>query len=280
MVNISKIFASILILIMVISGASFLIVKPTRAQTSAPTPAVPLPTPSVPQFTVKFVGPPYIVNTTYSLDPNTGKIVANYGYSIEYGTLEIIIKNQPFTPVTIPGFSENLYYNVESKPHSSNDWTDWFHATDGYPTQNSSSGYTILSYGWDGSQIATNSRFVDIPSSSQVDFQVQAMNGYVTRVFVPLGSAPFVVFPWEFVGESSSWSNTRTITSGAVISYTPSPSTSQNPTASSTETGSQQGLNWAVIAVPILLGVIVVLLIIIIVLYREKIKVQSIQPAQ
>ena len=35
-----------------------------------------IPKPSVPEFTLELVGPPFHVNTTYSLDPNTGQIVA------------------------------------------------------------------------------------------------------------------------------------------------------------------------------------------------------------
>ena len=65
-----KSFALTLVLIMAISSLSLMIIKPAFAQTF---------TPSVPQFTVQLVGPPAIVNTTYSLDQNTGKIVAQIG---------------------------------------------------------------------------------------------------------------------------------------------------------------------------------------------------------
>ena len=40
-----------------------------------------VPKPSVPEFTLELVGPPYYQNTTYSLDPNTGQVVAEIGYT-------------------------------------------------------------------------------------------------------------------------------------------------------------------------------------------------------
>jgi hypothetical protein len=78
--NISKSFSLLLIVLLVAS--SLILAKPAFAQTPTPTPSS-TPTPSVPVFTVQPVGPPIIVNTTYYLDPNTGKIVAQIGYTNE-----------------------------------------------------------------------------------------------------------------------------------------------------------------------------------------------------
>jgi len=116
--RLSKSFAIFIILIIAISSLSLLLVKPASAQS--------IPKPSVPEFAVKFVG----------------------------SMLVITIKNQPFTPSMIQDnhtppytWTTSLCFDVQTKLHSSENWTDWFPVYDGYPPQNSSSTFTVLSYG-------------------------------------------------------------------------------------------------------------------------------------
>ena len=63
------------------------------------------------------------------------------------------------------------------------------------------------------------------PAGDQVDFQVEAMIGYVHRDV----SQAFA--PWVFTGEKSDWSNTRTLSLPTASSPpTPSPETTPFPT--------------------------------------------------
>jgi hypothetical protein len=147
-----------------------------------------------------------MVNPAFASAQITRPSVPEFTVNLVNNSIVLTIKNQPFTPETLSGETTTLYYNVQSKLHSSQDWTYWFLASDGYPTQDSGSKYTVLSYGWGGGFIFTSSHGIEIPSGSQVDFQVQAMNGYLGREIVNASLGAFGV-PWVFKGETSDWSN-------------------------------------------------------------------------
>jgi len=177
--------------------------------------------PSVPEFTVKLVAHPYDVPTTYSTDPYTGETITHAGYHVENKSIEVSIKNQPFTPYTdMDGKSINLYYNVRVKGHFEENWTELFSASGEYPSagsypkQDYGSQYTIVFY----------PRIV--PSNGQMDFQVEALVGYYTQVY--LGNTP--AYYDVFTGETSDWSNTQTITIGESQTPTPSPAITPTPT--------------------------------------------------
>ena len=97
-----KSLALILILMIAFSGLSLSMIRPAYAQNStnptySPTSSpISLPTPSVPEFTVKFVDFSYYVPTTTSIDPYTGQNITNQGYYVENRTIELSINNQPF----------------------------------------------------------------------------------------------------------------------------------------------------------------------------------------
>ncbi|MBN1245226.1 hypothetical protein JXA31_06495 [Candidatus Bathyarchaeota archaeon] len=183
-----------------------------------------IPKPSVPEFTVKLVAHPYDVppTTTTTIDQYTGKeiVTTTPGYHVENKSIEVTIKNQPFTPYTdADGNEVNIYYNVRFKGHFTTVWTELYPETQhrdvfGYdstgPVQ-SSSGYTITSCP------------ADFPDGAKVDFQVEAREGYHTQCY------PFMAilfFTWVFTGEYSGWSETQTLT----IGETPTPSPATTPT--------------------------------------------------
>lgn len=97
--NIRRTWALILIGIIAISCLSLLTFKPANAQT--------FPVPSGPQFTLKLTGPQFTQNTTYELNPDTGQIEPNIGYTNEYTHLVIVIKNQKFDSQY-----GSVYYNI------------------------------------------------------------------------------------------------------------------------------------------------------------------------
>jgi len=231
---------------MAFSCLSLLMVKPATAQS--------IPTPSVPEFTLKVVANPIYVPPTTTIDPYTGNVTTQAGYYVQNTSIVITIKNQPFS-YSYNGTTYNLYYNVRLKGHFGQDWTEL------YPVSNvidslgesfgnslyvpsdspseSNSDYTVLSYvvGANG-----NYPFTQILPDSQVDFQVEAIVGHVSQVYVPDiydNAASFVGTYYQVIlfDTSSSWSNTATITVvNAANASSTSASTAPNPTATPTLT--------------------------------------------
>ncbi|MCL2133973.1 MAG: hypothetical protein FWH37_00210 [Candidatus Bathyarchaeota archaeon] len=82
--------------------------------------------PSVPQFNIKLIDNSYDIppiTTTY-IDQYTGKenTYTENGYHVSRKTLEVTIKNQPFTPYTnATGHEINLYYVIQFKGHFGED---------------------------------------------------------------------------------------------------------------------------------------------------------------
>ena len=116
--SIHKNFALLLITVIAISSLSIMMIKPSSAQS--------IPTPSVPEFTVKYVGTGLVPLTGFALP-----------------AVNITIKNQPFTPYTERnGNKINLYYLIEWKDNSSSGWQQ-----DELPLTQSNSSYTVLPLG-------------------------------------------------------------------------------------------------------------------------------------
>jgi hypothetical protein len=123
---------------------------------------------------MKFVGNPYDVPTTYSIDPSTGENVTHPGHHVEKITLDMTIKNQPFVPYynASGGWNIEFYYNIRIKGHYTEDWVELYRSSDGYPTQ-SDSEYTVISLGTlggNGLSLVTNAKMIDVPSGGKVDF--------------------------------------------------------------------------------------------------------------
>jgi hypothetical protein len=189
--------------------------SPAFSPTPTPTPAMPTPTPfipkpSVPGFTLRFI-PSF---------PEENKT-----------TIELTIKNQPFDEDNAEHYS--FVYNVRISTDGEN-WTDLYDAEDGYPYQ-SNSDYTVLSYVLgeiayyppEDYPLAPSTKVGVLPTSGQVDFQVEAMIGYRHRSWEFIGGQ---VLPYVFEGERSGWSNTQTLNISS--SPTPSPSSTEPfPTA-------------------------------------------------
>ncbi len=198
--------------------------EPTPTPTPTPTPSPsekttktgPITKPSVPEFTLKYVDYSYDVPPTYGVDEYTGEtIVIKSGEHVDNRTIEITIINQPFTPYTDEpsGQTINLYYNIRYKGSFGQEWTEIFgHYTyyygstsdpiliEGYPRQNSTSQYTTASYTLPWNVL-----------EAQIDFQVQALKGYVERTIDPRSGILPVLYDYTLYDEESDWSNTQTI---------------------------------------------------------------------
>jgi hypothetical protein len=216
-----------------------LTVKPANAQGGqTPNYSDYIPTPAIPQFTLRFVQSSYNEIVT---DPYTG---VNTTQQVNNSTIEIIIRNQPFTSYNygwqykneVVNRSTSLWYNVQAKGHYSKGWTEIYlnNTVTYYPsqinTQSNSSDYTTISL----LESETN-----YPAGGQVDFRVRAMAGG----FFPPVLYSMINLPLNFISKNSSWSPTQTIT-------IPASSVSPNPTS----TPAVPELSWSIV-VPLLLSV-------------------------
>ena len=184
---------------------------PTPSPSGEPTESASIPTPSVPEFTVQLLDTSYDVPTTYSTDPYTGDTVTHEGYHVARRTIEVKIKNQPFTPFTDSNGREiKFYYNIRIKGH----YEEWGSEFDvvynlGEMPTRSNSDYTVISYNSERTYsfyLAPVSRMLEVSPNGEVDFQVKALVGSAVEGSILAG------FPSVFTGEESDWSATQTIT--------------------------------------------------------------------
>jgi len=217
MVSLSKGLATVLILTIVISGIRPFLVKTVNAQTATE--------PSVPRFMLM-----------------PGDIVV------------ITIWNQPI----IPGESTaNIFFNIRIKDHQSDNWVN---VTVPNPAQNVRGYIMELGFGptdynivYEDSKVIRALLALPNNTSSQIDFQVEAINGYLnTTLSSATGydpdNTPVIIV------NTSGWSPTQTVT-------IPASSVSPNPTATITPTPSIPELSWLVV-VPLLFWVFSVAVIV------------------
>ncbi len=267
-----------LLLIILLAVSSLILIESVSAQS--------IPKPSVPEFTAKMADHSYDVpsTTVNYTNPYTGQqeTKTSGGYHVENITIDVTIKNQPFTSTNIDGNTSRLFYEIRWKGHFEN-WStynefndinyrydsDNFYQGINYGIQASNSDYTIKSY----SILSIG----NIPQNGMVDFQVKAQIGYTFLYhgghIQPIGT------DYHWVQESD-WSNiqtltinetTPTVTPGASSpSPSASPSDSQRSGQSGTQTVTQLSLDWAQVATFALLGAIAVLLVFAVVFLRRK----------
>lgn len=177
-----------------------------------------IPKPSVPEFTLKLVAHPYDVPSTYEIDSYTGeKIITSYGYREENKSIEVTIKNHPFTStLDASGNYTSLYYNVQFKGQYTDEWNI---ARAFYNASNSE--YTVISISLIPYQI---------PDDSPLDFQVRAFIGYAVKKAYDSILPPEMKYYYEYIGQAGDWSNTQTITIGESQTSSPEPTIPTSPT--------------------------------------------------
>jgi hypothetical protein len=189
--------------------------------------------PSIPQFTVKLIDYSYDVppSTTTAIDQYTGEKVTTTtpGYHVENKTIEITIKNQPFTPYAdTNGITYYLYYTVQSKGRFGEDWQNW-----GSTVQTKSpygGGFTPSPEYSQGSIVSSSAN--GYANGAQVDFRVEAIIGH----YVPQNPDSIAVLYWFETDVSSGWSSVQTIT----IPNTPSQTAATLPPVTSDGNGQPQ----------------------------------------
>jgi hypothetical protein len=254
MSRISKSFALFFTIIIAISSLSLMMIKPAGAQS--------IPTPSVPQFTVKFV------NASYSVITKNSYTGINEIHLINNNSIEVSIKNQPFD-----SSNYQMYFNVRAKPHLADNWTEVYplesftssynaNGTFSYAEyissdspSSSSSSYTVITFpvvppdlyqasGYDIQRYYSGQEGQDglywaflsaVPPSAQIDFQVETQVGHASQMWVI--QHPFypllggMLAPAVAYDSASGWSVSQTIIIGQTsVSSSASPSPSSTPT--------------------------------------------------
>jgi hypothetical protein len=227
-------------------------------------------TPSVPEFSLKYVDCSYDTQPVYSIDPHTGKsVMTDPSYHIKNKTIEVTIKNQPFSSsIDSSGNWTSLYYELRFKGHYESDWASYPQRPNYGYTNASLTSYTTISLGY--------SQLGDVPDGGQEDVQVIALIGHDNEyaVFGTFGEGREYVFS----GEASDWSTTQTITIGqSTPTTTPSQSTTSSPTQNPTTTPSvTQFFSFSTFeVVMVALLVVVAVLLVFVVFYLRKRSVGS-----
>ena len=148
-----------------------------------------VPTPTVPEFTVKIIDSTYSVTTK---DPYTGADVTQQHSN---NSIQVTIKNQALSDST-----HQIYYNVRTRPHFEGNWTELYSVVDApnapynwdtktwtyskYLSHNtppqSNNAFTVVTIALGESG---NYLFTHLPPNAQVDFQVEAIVGHDSQVW-------------------------------------------------------------------------------------------------
>jgi hypothetical protein len=133
--------------------------------------------------------------------------------------------------------------------------------------QSNVSNYTEISFAFSGNYDAIGGNVslgANPDVGGQVDFQVQALIGYLDRIPNPNHDSPMfnLLSPdYNFTGETGDWSNTQTITIPASSTSASDVSATSTLTATPTSTLAAPELSWLAI-VPLLLSVFSVAVIV------------------
>jgi hypothetical protein len=288
----------VLALIVVLSLSSLVVIKSASAE---------VPKPAAPTFTGRYIDYSYDVPPTYGTDQYTGKtIMTEPGEHIDNRTIIFTIQNPPFTSYKdANGNDVKMFYNFRYKGSYGEDWA--YYPFKGNQTTHSygpySGGFFIFynASNKDTTVLSVSLKFLPsypsgptIPNGSQVDFQVQTQVGYIAAIPSGLLAGDF----YSFIGETSDWSNTQTLTvddTTAIPSQTteptstptPSPAptnlsiqnaTTTIPTTSSAQPNTQRGvvsgLGWEQVTV-IALAVAVVALIVVVAVQQKRLSAKK-----
>ena len=241
------------LLVFVMLSSSFLMIKPALAQIS----------PSVPEFTLKFDNESYDVPQT-----NTTQ-----GYHVEKEFIDVIINNKnPYSFYAVVNESlVKLYYNIRAKDHSQ----DWANAIVSPNLAPSNSNYTTVKFGLGSVNPDPGGYSIwigNITTGSEVDFQVQGIDGFYTKLTQenpPCWRIPqFSVF--NETGRSG-WSNTQTINiSGSISQSGTAAPVGTSPTPASTPGSAANDLNLIILAASVAVVIMAVSLGALIYLRRPR----------
>ena len=241
----------VLLLITMLAVSSLITIKSALAQSGVTNP-------SIPAFDVTLQTHPHYFPPTYGVDPSTGKaVMTKEGYTEIAKWVGVQIGGQPFTRYNnSAGQLISLYYDVRWKGDHDSFWQTFPYEDGMQYYRDAAEPWTpqavgvYFSIGFKGIEGPSNMKLLD-PTSSKIDFQVQALIGYYD-------SNDF------FVGQSSGWSNTQTLT------ISDNSSTANSGTSQSGNSGTPQIDFYGVTVAAVIVLTVAVALAIGTVLIRRK----------
>lgn len=243
-----------LLLILALTASGLLIVEPVGSQIS----------PAVPEFSLKLEDQSYDVVPTYTSDPHTeNTVVATGGYHVEKRFIDVVIKN-PFAPsfyAVVNSSIVKLYYNIRVKGHLDQNWRTDVNSTNNLAP--SDANYTTVKYGFGPDKTGGYNIWLgNLAVGSQVDFQVQGVDGFYTNTTSQ--NAPCwrntTLSAFSETGRSA-WSATQTITiTEASASPTSSPAQTPTPTALTPIGSIENGINSNIPIIIVIAAAIIALL--------------------
>ena len=264
--------------------------------------------PSTPDsFTIRYVDYSYNVAPTYGTDQYTGKtVIIQEGYHVNNMSIEFTIKNQPFTVYAdSSGNQIGLYYNFRHKGAYETEWSYYPFAPNGITTSRyggmfggenpgsplqlaaSDSQYTVVSIS------LRDLSLEDVAVDGQVEFQVQAIAGYMEATDYMLAG-----YVYDFTGESSGWSSTQTIsalestpnssalplqetsTPTSPVSVSPTHNPTSDPIAQAAQTGVNLEVEWWKIGAIALVIIAVFLVVVVFKRSLRKLTMQAVKNDQ
>jgi hypothetical protein len=265
MANVEKVLAVFIFLIFITS--SLVKIGPVNSQ-------VGVTNPSIPSFGVTLKTYSNYIPPIYGVDASTGKaILIKEGYTEEEKWVDVQIGSQPFIRYTNSASQPvSLYYDVRWKGENDTSWLSYPHDSpyQYYEAVFGDSGDSqpigcLISIGFSGIKgpVNGNMQLLD-PEDERIDFQVEALIGYYNSAHV-------------FVGQSSGWSNTQTLTinngvatnnvSPTPIATTDSSSRGQTPVSGESIRFS---LDFLEIIITILFVLVVILLVFVVFYLRRR----------
>lgn len=216
---------------------------------------------------------------TYSTNPYTGETtIEHYGQYYTNGTIEITIKNRPFTPyVDKDGHIINRYYTFFTRPggdKAPEQWWDYWldFGRPWYTVYQSDTDYTVITITYFPAAIEPNPHLFVMYEGSWLAFRVQAVTGYFVHdgsnddyhaVYEGVGSEPAY---FEISIPVSKGTNPKP-TSINVVPVTPSGASTSG--SSNGHLSSQQQFNLFIVIVFVCI-VVAVLLAVIAYLRRQR----------
>jgi hypothetical protein len=186
--------------------------NPTSASPKPTTdPLTLIPKPTTPEFSISLANSSYDIPAKYKIDEFSGQeVLTQAAQHYQNQSIQITIKNQPFTPFKTNGFEINLYYNVSWKGHYGDAWRS---SEFNYRASSTDSTIIAITPSTDYLGYINNEPawIGEVPDGAY-DFRVQAFIGYWVQEsdFKP----PYLSVNYYEVwtGQTSDWSSIQTIT--------------------------------------------------------------------
>jgi hypothetical protein len=270
--NTNKTLALLLTLIITMPCLTLLTVNPANAQTQKPT---------APQFTIKDSDYSHTVQSTYGIDPYTGKSkIVSDSYRMADRQVQFTIPNQQYNRIDSNGNHIQLYYYIRYKGHYGSTWSDNTDYEDDVAEvfrlpknafreelliPANYSAYTNVVVHDPSFSASEEEReglyYAYLPEEGDVDFQVKALIGTPTLESNGMTGTCFGFYYYTFSGQVGDWSEIQTISiPNGTTTSTPYTNVDSTPTSAATPTPTVPEMP-ALMILPLFLATVAIALI-------------------